>query len=102
MPGRIPTQGHRPKYLTPLVQPSGDAEGSPKHPSGGFRDEVEHLAILPKKRVHSRAPSHRVDIEVHVAGAGDLSVLVHEEGGAVRAAQGPQVSHGSATPQNCV
>src|SRR6266851_3189122 len=102
MPSGIPSQIHRPKHLTSVIQPSGDTIGSPKQRGRNARDQVDHLALLPKKRVDGRAAGHRIDIEVYVAGTGNLSVLVYQESSAVRAAQGPQVLHGSVTPQKCV
>jgi len=86
MPSLVASEIHRPKHLTPFIQPSGDAKGSSKHIGRGPRDQIGHLALLPKKWVNGRATGYRVDVEVHVAGARDLSVLVYEEGSAVRAA----------------
>src|ERR1035437_7474515 len=99
MPGSVARQIHRAQHLATLIQPSGDAKGSPERAGRSIRDDVVHGATLPEKRAHGRAAGHRVDVEVHVAAAGNLPLVVYEEGRAVGAPQSAEVLHGSAAPQ---
>src|SRR5260370_16932556 len=75
MPRLVASDIHPPKHLTPFIQPSGDAKGSSKHIGRGPRDQIGHLALLPKKWVNGRPTGNRVTFKVHFAAPPDLPFL---------------------------
>src|SRR5436190_17472770 len=103
-PGRVPGQIHRSCHLAAIIQPRNSAVGSTEHVGRCVRDQVTHPALVPKERVNRRPAvwvfDGRVGAIVHVTGASDQPVFVHEERNAARASQRFEVTHLSVAPQD--
>src|SRR5260370_30511624 len=67
-----------------------------------MRDQVDHLALLPKKWVNGRAAGDDVGSKIHITRTRYLTALIHKKGKAVWTAKSAQVLHFSLTPQKCV
>src|ERR1700674_2852642 len=62
----------------PVVHPEGITEGASQTP------KIEHVAVLPHKRMNRWIHSDLVEVEIHVALSRDLSPAVDVGGDAVR------------------